>query len=64
MRWFGHIERKKSEEFVKKVYVSEIERSRRRERPIVRWKDGMKEYVYERVADSVVGGIELTRREC
>ena len=25
LRWFIHLERKKSEEFVKKVYVSEIE---------------------------------------
>ena len=39
LRWLGHIERKKSEEFVKKVYVSEIVGPRRTERPVVRWKD-------------------------
>ena len=29
LRWFGHVERKKSEGFVEKVYVSEIEKPRR-----------------------------------
>ena len=38
-RWFGHIERKNNEEFVKYVYVSEIMGPRRRKRPFVRWKD-------------------------
>ena len=38
LRWFGHMERKKSEEFVK-MYVSETEGSRRRGKPVVRWKD-------------------------
>ena len=51
LRWFGHIERKNSEEFVKKVYVSEIIGSWRRGRPVVRWKDRVKEYMHERVAD-------------
>ena len=36
LRWFGHLERKKCEEFVKKVHVSEIEGARRKERPVVR----------------------------
>ena len=44
--WFGNLERKKSEELVKKVYVS----SRGRRRPVVRWKDKVKEYMYESVA--------------
>ena len=43
---------------MKKVYMSEIA-SRRRGRPVVRWK----EYMHERVADRG-GGIELARREC
>ena len=30
LRWFGHMERKKSEEFMKEVYVSETEGPRRR----------------------------------
>ena len=25
LRWFGHLEKKKSEEFVKKIYVNENE---------------------------------------
>ena len=33
LMWLGHIERKKSEEFVMKMYASEIEELRRR--PIV-----------------------------
>ena len=44
LRWFDHIERKKSEEFVKKVYGSEIVGPRRRKRPVVRWKNRVKEY--------------------
>ncbi len=41
---FGHIERINSEEFVKKVYVSEIEGPNRRGRPLGRWKDRVKVY--------------------
>ena len=63
MRWFSHLERKKSEEFVKKVYVSEIEGPRRRGKPVARWKDRVKEYMHERVAGRG-RGIELVRREC
>ena len=45
------MERKKSEEFVKKVYVSETEDPMRRGRPVVWWKDRVKEYMYLRVVD-------------
>ena len=45
---------KKSEEFVKKVYVSEIE-GRRRGRSVVRWKDRVNEYMHERGADKGEG---------
>ena len=31
---------RKSEEFVEKVYMSEIEGPRKRGMPVVRWKDG------------------------
>ena len=41
-KWFSHVERKESEEFVKKKYVSEIEGPRRRGRPVVRWIDRIK----------------------
>ena len=47
---------------MKKVYVSETEGPRRRGRPVVRWKDRVKEYMHERVADRVEG-IEQAR-EC
>ena len=43
---------------MKKVYVSEIEGSRRG-RPVVRWKDRVKEYMHEKVADR--GGEELNK---
>ena len=48
MRWFGHSEERKSEEFVKEAYGSEIEGPSRRGRPLVRWKDRVKEYMCER----------------
>ena len=34
-----------------------------RGRPVVRWKDRVKEYIHERVIDRE-GGNELARREC
>ena len=63
LRWFGHTERKNNEEFVKKVYVKEIADLRRRERPVVRWKNRMKENMHERVAEKG-RWIKLIRREC
>ena len=63
LSWFGHIERKNSEEFVKEVYMSEIHGPRRKGKPLVRWKDRVKEYMHERLADRE-GGIELARKEC
>ncbi len=39
-----------SEEFVKKVYVSEIEGPSRRGGPPGRWNDRVKEYISERGA--------------
>ena len=60
LRWFGHVERKKSGDFVKKVYVSETESSRRR-RPVVRWKDRVKKYMHERVADKGEGSVWIGR---
>ncbi len=48
MGWFGHIERMGNEEFVKKVYMSSVEGTNRRGRPLGRWKDRVKEYVSER----------------
>ena len=58
LRRFGNIEIKKSEEFVKKVYVSDIDSLRKR-RPVVSWKDRVKEYMHDRGEE-----IELVRREC
>ncbi len=49
-RWFGHTERMKSVEFVRKVYVSEIVGPNCRGRLLGRWKDRVKEYICERGA--------------
>ncbi len=62
MMWFGHTERMKSKETVKKVYVSKIKSSCRR-RPLGRRKDSVKEYMSEREATRG-GGLEQARREC
>ncbi len=37
-----------NEEFLKKVYLGSVEGTNRRGRPLVRWKDRVKEYVSER----------------
>ncbi len=41
-RWFGHIEKVGSEEFVKKVYMSESVGPNSRGRPLGRWRDRVK----------------------
>ncbi len=49
MRWFGHIERMGSEEFVKKV-LSESVGPNSRGKPPGRWRDRVKKYLCERFA--------------
>ncbi len=46
LKWFNHVERMGSDEFVK-VYESEFESSNRRGRPIGRWKDRVEVYLKE-----------------
>ncbi len=48
VRWLGHIERMGSEEFVKKVYMSESVGPNSRRRPPGRWRDRVNEYMCER----------------
>ncbi len=48
LRWFGDIERIGNEEFVKKVYLSSVEGTSRKGRPLGRWEDRVREYVSER----------------
>ncbi len=38
LRWFGHIEKMGNEEFVKRVYLSSVEGTNRRGRPLGRRK--------------------------
>ncbi len=47
LRWFGHTERMGSEEFLKKVYVSESVHPNSRGRSIGRWRNRVKEYMCE-----------------
>ncbi|KAK3889856.1 hypothetical protein Pcinc_006182 [Petrolisthes cinctipes] len=63
LRWFGHVERIQSEEFVKKVYGSEVVGPGVRGRPPVRWQNRVKEYVKERNMRGR-GGLDQVRREC
>ncbi len=55
LRWFGHIERMGSEEFVKKVYMSESVGPNSRGRPPRKWRDRVKKYMCERCATRGVG---------
>ncbi len=61
LKWFGHIERMGNGEFVK-VYLSSVEGTNRRGRPLGRWEDRMREYVSERGVRGNV--LEWTRGEC
>ncbi len=63
LRWFGHIERMGSEEFVKKVYMSESVDPNSRGRSPMRWRNSVKEYMCERGATRR-GGLDQVRREC
>ncbi len=61
--WFRHTERMGSEEFVKKVYMSESVDPNSRGRLPGRWRDNMKEYMCERGA-ARGGRLNQARREC
>ncbi len=63
LRWFGHIERMGSEEFVRKVYVSESVDPNSRGRPLGRWRDRVTEYMCEMGATRG-GGLDQARKEC
>ncbi len=62
LRWFGHIERIGNEDFVKRVYLSSVEGTNRRGRPLGRWEDKVMEYMSERVVKG--NRLECARREC
>ncbi len=63
LRWFGHTEWMKTEEYVMKGYVNETVGPNSRGRLLGGWKDKLKEYVCERGATRK-GGFEQGRREC
>ncbi len=62
-RWSSQIERLKTEEFVRKVYLNETVDVNRRGRPLGRWRDRVGEYIHERGANRG-GGLEQIKREC
>ncbi len=62
-RWLGRTERMGSEEFVKKLYMSESVGPNSRGRPLQRWRDRVKEYLCERGATRGVG-LDQAKREC
>ncbi len=62
LRWFGHIKRIRSEEFVKKLYMSESVGPINRGRPLGRWRDRVKEYTCERGATRWEGGDWIKQR--
>jgi hypothetical protein len=51
LRWYGHVERMEEERVVKRVYMSNVEGSRKRGRPKLRWMDGVKAAVKWRGAN-------------
>ncbi len=61
LRWFGHIERMGNDDLLR-VYLSNVEGTNRRGRPLGRWKDRVKEYVSERGVRE--NGLEWARKEC
>ncbi len=63
LRWFGHIERLGSEEFVKNMYTIENVATNSGGRLLGRWRDRVKGYICERCATRG-GGVDQARREC
>ncbi len=63
LRWFRYTERMGSEEFMKKVYMSESVGPNSRRRPPGRWRDRVKEYMCERGATRG-GRLDQAKREC
>ena len=63
LRWFGHIERMGSKDFVEKLYMSESVGQYSRGRPPGRWRDRVKEYTCKRGATGGVG-LNQARMEC
>ncbi len=63
LKRFGHMERMEEGKMIRRVYVSEIEGGNVRGRPLVKWRDGMQEYVRKR-GEGSLRNLEQARREC
>ncbi len=53
-----------NEEFVKKMFLSSVEGSNKRGRPLGRWEDKVKEYVSEMGVRVRRNRLEWAKREC
>ncbi len=62
LKWFGHMERMEESRMTRRVYVSEVEGGNARERPPVKWRDRVQEYVTER-GERSVRNLEQARGE-
>ncbi len=58
MKWFGHVDRLGSREFVN-LYDSKLKGPNRRGRPLGRWKDKVEEYLEREV---LMGGENLNKQ--
>ncbi len=63
LRWFGHTERMGTEEFVKKVYISESVGPSSRGRLPGRWGDRVRQYMCK-IGATRRGGLDQARWEC
>ncbi len=63
LKWFGHVERMEEGRMIRRVYMSEIERGNVRERPPVKWRDRVLEYVRDR-SEGSLRNLEQARGKC
>ena len=47
LQWFGYLERMETGRLVMKLYMSDMEESRRRGQPRMMWEDKVQEYMIE-----------------
>ena len=55
LKWFGHIERMEGNRLTKKIYTSKVEGNRGRGRPKRRWRDAVRDVLFQRGLDMQEG---------
>ncbi len=63
LKWFGHMERMEESKMTRRVYVNEIKGGNIRERPPVKWRDRVQEYVRGR-GERSLRNLEQARGDC